>query len=80
MARTGGKPFSLTAIHRDRIEFGVLADGVIRKATVMITGGTPMFPHPLWDTGETTGDPVLDHRLRAAAASLLLMREGGTST
>ncbi len=50
--------------------------GWTRTVSVLTDGREPTFPHPLKDSGETTGDPELDQAVRAYVQHQLAARAG----
>lgn len=48
--------------------------GWTRRVSVLVDGREPLFPHPYWDTGETTGDAELDSAVRAYVQQQLAAR------
>jgi hypothetical protein len=48
--------------------------GWARTVSVLTDGREPAFPHPLKDTGESTGDPELDEAVRRYVQQQLAAR------
>jgi hypothetical protein len=54
----------------------VIGVGWHRTVSVLTDGREPMFPHPLTESGETTGDEDLDRAVRVFVQQKLITRAG----
>lgn len=66
----------LCELHSDHNEFTAETEGWTRIVTVLVAGDRVIFPHIVWDTGESLGDAHLDERVRRRARGLLALRRG----
>jgi hypothetical protein len=45
-----------------------------RTVSVLTDGSRPCFPHPVWDSGQSTGDAELDQAVRSYVKRQLAVR------
>ena len=60
----------------DMIHIDLHGPGWTRTVSVLTGGCTALYPHPMTDRGESTGDDALDAAVRERARQALILRGG----
>jgi hypothetical protein len=64
----------LREVRPDAIHIDLHGPDWTRTVSVLTSGHTALYPHPTWDSGESTGSDALDAAVRERARQVLILR------